>query len=149
VLIGVLVWELWNVLVQLAFTILIAYAIMSMLHKVQIAISVGLLILAEILYRFYNPEDPFNKGESFGSWFDHLVMGEINYGGWETINFIPTAAHTIWGVISGQLILSRGDHTKRVKTFVVVDVVLLVIGLLIVQVGITPVVKRITTLLFT
>ena len=101
-----LVWELWNVLVQLAFTILIAYAIMNLPHKTQIIISIGLLVLTEILYRVYNPADPFNKGASFGSWTDMLFMGQINSGGWVTVNFIPTAAHTIWGVICGQILRS-------------------------------------------
>ena len=144
-----LVWELWNVLVQLAFTIAIAYAIMRMPHKIQIAISFGLLLLTEILYRFYNPEDPFNKGESFGSWFDMLVMGKINSGGWVTINFIPTAAHTIWGVVCGQLLLSKMGERERIKSFVTGAAVLLILGLVLDLTNITPIVKRIATSSFT
>lgn len=144
-----IVWELWNVLVQLAFTILIAYSIMNLPHKSQIAVSIGLLILTEICYRVYNPGDPFNKGESFGSWSDMLFMGQINGGGWVTVNFIPTAAHTIWGVICGQILLSPKLAKDKIKDFLIAGVLLLVIGYAIDLLGITPVVKRIATSSFT
>ena len=144
-----LVWELWNVLVQLAFTILIAYAIMHLSHKTQIAISLGLLVLIEIAYRVYNPEDPFNKGQSFGSYTDMLFMGKINEGGWVTINFIPTAAHTIWGVICGQILLSKGEALSKIKPFLIWGVVLLIAGFALDLLDITPIVKRIATSSFT
>lgn len=144
-----LVWELWNVLVQLAFTILIAYAIMNMSHKAQIGISIGLLLLTEILYRVYNPEDPFNQGQSFGSWSDMLVMGKINGGHWVFVNFIPTAAHTIWGVICGQLLLSHRPEKDKIKSFVVWGGLILVLGFAMDWIGITPIIKRIATSSFT
>jgi len=143
-----LVWELWNVLVQLAFTILIAYSIMSLSHKYQISISLALLVLTEVLYRSYNPGDPFNNG-SFGSWFDLLVMGKINGGGWVTINFIPTAAHTIWGVVCGQMLRVRGSEIRKIKSFIISGVILLAVGLMLDQLNVTPIVKRIATSSFT
>ncbi|MEC3966214.1 acyltransferase family protein [Flagellimonas halotolerans] len=144
-----LVWELWNVLVQLAFTILIAYAIMGLPHKYQLLFSVGLLILTEVLYRSYNPLDPYNNGESFGSFMDMLLMGKINDGGWVAINFIPTAAHTIWGVICGQLLLSDKGENKKVKIFIAGGAILLASGYLLDLTGITPIIKRIATTSFT
>src|SRR6056297_2311457 len=101
-----LVWELWNVLVQLAFTIIIAYAIMNRGHKFQIVFTIALLLLTELLYRTYNPEAPYTMGyDTFGSWFDMVVMGKVNNGYWVFVNFLPTAAHTIWGVVCGQVLL--------------------------------------------
>ena len=111
-----LVWELWNVLVQLAFTILIAYAIMNYPHRIQIAVAFGLLLLTEVMYRLYNPEDPFNQGAGFGSFMDMALMGKVNGGYWVTINFIPTAAHTIWGVICGQILLSEKSAKEKNKS---------------------------------
>ena len=140
-----LVWELWNVLVQLAFTILIAYTIMNLPHRIQLMISIGLLFLIEILYRVYNPEDPFNNGASFGSWTDMLFMGKTNSGGWVTINFVPTAAHTIWGVVCGQVLLSKQQSFEKLKSFVIAGVILLVVGYTIDLLGITPIIKRIAT----
>ena len=145
-----LVWELWNVLVQLAFTILIAYAIMNMSHKAQIGISVGLLILTEILYRAYNPEAPFAQGhDSFGSYIDMLTMGKINGGYWVFVNFIPTAAHTIWGVVCGQILLSNTSAKEKIKPFLIWGTVILAIGFAMDFLNITPIIKRIATSSFT
>jgi len=145
-----LVWELWNVLVQLAFTILIAYAIMKLPHRSQIAISIGLLALTELLYRAYNPEAPYAQGhESFGSYIDMLTMGQVNNGYWVFVNFIPTAAHTIWGVICGQILLSNKATKEKLKSFLIWGTSILVLGFAMDWLGITPIIKRIATSSFT
>ena len=144
-----LVWELWNVLVQLAFTILIAYAIMGLPHKYQLLISIILLVLTEVLYRAYDFQNPYNNGDSFGSFMDLVLMGKINNGGWVAINFIPTAAHTIWGVICGQLLLSKRTEKENLKTFAMAGVILILSGYLLDFTGVTPIVKRIATTSFT
>jgi predicted acyltransferase len=144
-----LVWELWNVLVQLAFTILIAFAIMSLPAKSQIAISIGLLLLTEILYRAYNPTDPYNQSNSFGSFTDQLVMGKTNGGYWVFVNFMPTAAHTIWGVVCGQILLTTENNGNKVKPFIIWGIVLLLIGYSLDLLNITPIIKRIATTSFT
>ena len=145
-----LVWELWNVLVQLAFTILVAYAIMSLRNRTQLTISFALLILTEILYRIYNPSAPYVQGhDSFGSYVDILVMGKVNEGYWVFVNFIPTAAHTIWGVLCGQLLLSKKRMTEKIKPFIIWGSIALVFGLILDVTGITPIVKRIATSSFT
>ncbi len=144
-----LVWELWNVLVQLAFTILIAYAIMHLPANIQIAISIALLVLTEILYRSYNSSDPYGQGENFGAWFDMLVMGKTNGGHWVFINFVPTAAHTIWGVVCGQALLSNRSMTEKLKSFLIWGSAILVLGFALDLVNITPIIKRIATSSFT
>ncbi|MFK7813599.1 MAG: acyltransferase family protein [Maribacter sp.] len=145
-----LVWELWNVLVQLAFTILIAYAIMNMSHKAQIGISVSLLVLTEVMYRVYNPEAPYAQGHgSFGSYIDMLVMGLENGGYWVFVNFIPTAAHTIWGVICGQILLSKRSHKEKLKPFLIWGIAILILGFAMDWLKITPIIKRIATTSFT
>lgn len=144
-----LVWELWNVLVQLAFTILIAYAIMNLSHKYQLLISLGLLVLTEVLYRMFDFQNPYNNGDSFGSFMDMVLMGKINDGGWVAINFIPTAAHTIWGVVCGQLLLSKLTEKEKLKTFVLGGLILLSCGYLLDLANITPIIKRIATTSFT
>jgi predicted acyltransferase len=144
-----LVWELWNVLVQLAFTILIAYTIMNLPHKYQLIISVGLLVLTEVLYRMYHFQNPYNNVDNFGSFMDMIFMGKINNGGWVAINFIPTASHTIWGVICGQLLLSKRNENEKIKIFVIWGIILLLAGYILDLTGITPIVKRIATTSFT
>lgn len=145
-----LVWELWNVLVQLAFTILIAYAIMNLPHKAQIGISIGLLLLTEVLYRMYNPEAPYAQGhDSFGAWGDMLTMGKTNGGYWVFVNFIPTAAHTIWGVICGQILLSNKTAKEKIKPFLIWGTAILILGFALDWLNITPIIKRIATSSFT
>lgn len=144
-----LVWELWNVLSQLSATILIAYFLMRYKPSVQIVASLGLLLLTEILYRTFSLEgynQPFVKDHNFGSWMDMLLMGKINNGGgWVTINFIPTAAHTIWGVVAGQWLQSEKPQMQKVKLLVISGAVVLVAGYLLDWTSVTPIIKRIAT----
>ena len=75
----------------------------------QILISIGLLVLTEILYRFTNVpgfDQAFVDQHNFGNYMDLLLMNKINAGGWVAINCLPTAAHTIWGALAGKLLLS-------------------------------------------
>lgn len=150
---GKLVWELWNVLAQLSVTILIAYAIMNMKSKWQIVVSLLLLLITDLTYRFF-PVDGFNqafvKDQNFGAWMDMVLMGKINNGGgWVTINCIPTAAHTIWGVVVGRLLINREQtNAQKLKQILLWGVVLLVAGYTLDVVGITPIIKRISTASF-
>lgn len=145
---GKLVFELWNVLTQLSFTILATYFLLDKGWKVQLGVSLGLLTLTEILYRAYNPDIPFEHGTNFGNYTDQLLMGKINNGGWVAINAIPTAAHTIWGAICGNLLLSKKLDSEKVKVFIIAGLVGLVIGFGLDLAGITPIIKRISTTAF-
>jgi predicted acyltransferase len=144
-----LVWELWNVLSQLSVTIIIAYFLMQYKWSVQIVVSFGLLLLTEITYRTFSLEgynQPFVKDHNFGSWMDMVLMGKINNGGgWVAINFIPTAAHTIWGVIAGQMLLSEKPAMEKFRKIALAGVIILVTGYLLEWTSVTPIIKRICT----
>ena len=144
-----LVWELWNVLSQLSVTIIIAWFLMQYKWSVQIAVSIGLLILTEIAYRTFPLEgynQPFVKDHNFGSWMDMVLMGKINNGGgWVAINFIPTAAHTIWGVLTGQLLMSDKTQIQKVKLIATAGFAALAAGYLLDWTSVTPIIKRICT----
>jgi len=74
---------------------LVAFLIFKWKAGYQIAFSIGLLILTEILYRFTNVpgfDQPFTDQQNFGNYVDLLLMNKINPGGWVAINCIPTAA---------------------------------------------------------
>jgi len=144
-----LVWELWNVLSQLSMTIIIAYFLMHYKWSVQIAVSLGLLILTELAYRTFSLEgynQPFVKDHNFGSWMDMVLMGKINKGGgWVAINFIPTAAHTIWGVVAGQMLMSEKPLMEKFKKIAIAGSIILVAGYLLDLTSVTPIIKRICT----
>jgi len=143
---GKIVWELWNVLTQLSFTILLTFLLMDFSWKKQIGAAFICLLLTELLYRWYDPVSPFVKDENFGSWVDMLLMGKINDGGgWVTINCLPTAAHTIWGAVCGQLLMSNQSANNKLKYLLIGGGVGLGLGYGLDLLGITPIVKRIAT----
>lgn len=142
------VWELWNVLTQLAFTTIVAYLIIDRSYVFQIAFGVGLLVTTEVLYRTIlipGFDQPFVEGHNFGSYTDTLLMGKINSDGWVTINCIPTAAHTIWGVLAGKLLVSNRTSVQKISTLVIAGIIALAIGFGLDWTGITPIIKRIST----
>ncbi|MEY4929326.1 MAG: hypothetical protein RI909_50 [Bacteroidota bacterium] len=144
-------FELWDVLTQLSFTTIVAFLIFRWSYTNQILFSFGLLLLTEILYRFVNVpgfDQPFTDQHNFGNYMDLLLMNKINDGGWVAINCIPTAAHTIWGVLAGKLLLSEKPGSKKIKWLVISGVVGLMIGFAM-DATITPIIKRIATSSFT
>ena len=140
-------FELWDVLTQLSFTTLVAFLIFRWSYSSQIFFSLGLLLLTEILYRFVNVpgfDQPFTDQHNFGNYVDLILMNKINPGGWVAINCIPTAAHTIWGVLAGKLLLSEKPENEKVKSLILAGLFGLIIGYGM-DVTITPIVKRIAT----
>ena len=145
---GKLVWELWNVLTQLSFTILVAFLIFRLPISTQLIISIILLIITELLYRLILIEgfdQPFVKGHNFGSWMDMILMGKINDGGWVAINCLPTAAHTIWGVLAGKVLISSRSDLQKIKLLGLAGLVGVIVGYGMDWSGITPIIKRICT----
>lgn len=140
-------FELWDVLTQLSFTTLVAFLIFRWSNTSQILFSFGLLVLTEVLYRFTNVpgfNQAFVDQHNFGNYMDLVLMNKINEGGWVAINCLPTAAHTIWGVLAGKLLLSDKPETEKVKRLVIAGVAGLVLGFSM-DFTITPIIKRIAT----
>lgn len=74
---------------------------------------------------------------------DLVLMGKLSKGHWVAINAVPTTAHTMWGVLAGQLLRSRHTTQQKIR-------VLAIAGLIGVAAGyaldpITPIIKRICT----
>lgn len=141
-------FELWDVLTQLSFTTLVAFLIYRWSPSAQIAFSIGLLVLTEILYRFVDIpgfDQPFTDQHNFGNYMDTVLMNKINSGGWVAINCLPTAAHTIWGALAGKLLLSNRTRPEKMNTLVIAGVVALATGYLLDATSVTPIIKRIAT----
>jgi predicted acyltransferase len=148
---GGLSFELWDVLTQLSFTTLVAFLIFRWSSTAQLAFSMGLLLLTEILYRFTHVpgfDQPFTDQHNFGNYVDLLLMNKINSGGWVAINCLPTAAHTIWGAVAGKLLLSEKSGSEKIKRLVSFGIIALVLGFGM-DATITPIIKRIATSSFT
>lgn len=142
------VFELWNVLTQLSFTILVTFLIFRLPWTVQFAIALGLILLTDLAYRLIHiaPYDAtFEPGRNFGAWVDMQLMGKIDEGHWVAVNAVPTAAHTIWGALCGQLLAGRLPEMKKVGVLVAGGLALLIVGYAMDAAGLAPIVKRICT----
>jgi predicted acyltransferase len=143
---GRITFRFQNVLAQLSVTYLIAWLVMKKAAWFQILISVLLLVLTEGLYRFFPVSgftQPWIAGENFGAWVNILISGEEDGGHWAIFNAIPTAAHTIWGVLAGQLLLSGKSQSDKLKRLILFGVIALVAGYALSTA--TPIIKRIST----
>ena len=146
---GRIVFRFQNVLAQLGVTYILAFLIIRKAPAYQIGFSIILILISEGLYRFF-PLDGFNQafepGQNFGAWFNILISGKEDGGHWAMFNAIPTAAHTIWGVLAGQLLMSDKTSKKKLQILIGSGIIGLVIGY-----GLspfTPIIKRISTSTF-
>jgi len=146
---GQIVFRFQNVLAQLAVTYLIAFVLVNRPIKTQLLVSFALLALTELLYRLFPVEgfnQPFTPNQNFGTWLDMLYGGENLRGHWVSFNAIPTAAHTIWGVLAGKLLMSERTAGQKIRILVIAGVIGLVLGYGLNPV--TPIIKRISTTTF-
>lgn len=143
---GKITFYFQNVLAQIAFTYLVAYLIIHRSVKFQVIFSLALLVLAEALYRFFPVEGfnhPFVANENFGTWLDLQYGGADLSGSWVSINALPTAAHTIWGVLVGQLFMNDESANRKLKQLFIAGVILVIVGYMMNPV--TPIIKRTAT----
>jgi predicted acyltransferase len=146
---GRIIFKFQNVLAQIGVTYLIAYLIMNKSFRFQILFSIGLLVITELLYRFFPVEGfnhPFTPNENFGTWFDLLYGGADMGGHWVSFNAIPTAAHTIWGVLVGQWLMKEGSKKRKLMGMLIAGLILVILGYALDPV--TPIIKRISTSTF-
>jgi len=146
---GEIVFRFQNVLAQLGVTYILAFLVIRKSVVIQIGFSILLILISEGLYRFF-PLEGFNNafvnGENFGAWFNILISGEERGGGWAMFNAIPTAAHTIWGVLAGQLLIGKFSAKKKLVYLIVAGIIGLIIGYGLSP--LTPIIKKISTSTF-
>ncbi|WP_205501776.1 acyltransferase family protein [Rufibacter psychrotolerans] len=148
---GKLVCELWNVLAQLSVTLLVAYVLLPYSARTQLLVSFLCIGLSEALYRFAHIpgfDQPFTPDKNFGSWMDLLLMGKLNSGHWIAMNFLPTAAHTIWGSLAGKVLASHKSAASKIKVFVLAGILGVLVGHALDFTGVDPIIKRICTASF-
>lgn len=146
---GKIVFRFQNVLAQLAVTYILAYILMNKPARVQIIFSLLLLAVTEAVYRGFWVEgfnQPFTPNENFGTWLDLQYGGADLNGHWVSFNAIPTTAHTIWGVLAGQLLMSKRTANQKLKILLIAGIIGVVAGYALNPV--TPIIKRISTTTF-
>ncbi|RNI26041.1 acyltransferase family protein [Rufibacter latericius] len=148
---GKLVWELWNVLSQLSVTLLIAYFLLRFKAGTQLAVSFLCIGLTEVLYRYSQIpgfDQPFTPAHNFGSWMDLQLMGKLNSDHWIAMNFLPSAAHTIWGALVGKELASQKTPFHKIKVFLLAGLIGIVVGHVLDVTGVDPMIKRTCTASF-
>ena len=142
-------WQLSNVLTQLAFTTLMAFLIIGQPFWVQLTASVLCLLIPEILFRVIQIpgyDQPFVEFHNFGTFINKSLGIKIDLDHKTNfINFISSGAHTIWGVMAGQLLFSNKNARKKVTNLVSFGALAIIIGLTLDTTAITPMLKWIST----
>jgi predicted acyltransferase len=140
---GHLTFQLWNVLAQLSFTYLVAFLMMRKSTRAQLGFTFALLIITELLCRLW-PVPGFNQpwvpDHNFGSWFDLKIMPALNGDHWVAFNAVPTTAHTMWGVLAGQLLKSSRTPWQKIRTLILPGIIGVIVGFSLSPVD--PIIKR-------
>lgn len=90
-----------------------------------------------------------NPAATFDLWFLNLFPRSepfvANKGGYQTLNFIPSLATMIFGLMTGEFIRTSVDRRKTFFTLLTCGIALFVCGWVLGALGICPLVKRIWT----
>ncbi len=90
-----------------------------------------------------------NAAWSFDRWFLNLFPRHEpflgNAGGYATLSFIPTLGTMILGLLAGQWLKDRREHTWTAVKLLVAGAVCFALGLLLDSLGLCPIVKKIWT----
>lgn len=143
---GRITFRFQNVLAQLSFTYLVAFLMMRRSVQTQLILTFLLLIVTELVYRFFpiaGFNQPFVPDHNFGSYVDLFLSGELSKGHWVSFNAVPTTAHTMWGVLAGQLLMSDRTHGQKIKILAIAGLIGVVVGYTLNP--LSPIIKRICT----
>jgi predicted acyltransferase len=97
----------------------------------------------------------FNSNLSwrFDVWFLNLFPRETpfvyNPGAWSTLNFIPTLATMIFGLLTGEWLRTAKSSKEKLRGLIVSGIVLVWLGLIWQWTGLCPIIKRIWTSSYT
>ena len=145
---GRIVFRLQDVLAQLSVTYLVAFLVRNKSFYFQLALTLAVLLLTDLAYRFF-PVEGFNQPwvayQNLGAWVNNKLEGVDKASVWASLNAIPTIAHTVWGVLCGQLLMSNKTADQKIKYLLIAGFSGLAIGYAIDLMDITPIIKKIAT----
>jgi heparan-alpha-glucosaminide N-acetyltransferase len=95
----------------------------------------------------------WEKNANFAAWFDQWFLNlfprerpyVFNPGGYQTLNFLPSLATMIFGLLAGELLQGQRSLPQKVGRLVVFGLTGATLGLVISSLGLNPIVKRIWT----
>jgi len=145
---GKIVFRLQNVLAQLSVTYLVAFLIMKRSFSFQLIFSLAILLITDLAYRYFPVENfnhPWVPYENLGAWANNKIEGVDKSSIWASINAFPTIAHTVWGVLCGQLLKSDRSVKNKIQIMIISGLAGLIIGYSLDFIHITPIIKKIAT----
>jgi predicted acyltransferase len=148
---GRLVFRFQNVLAQLSVTYLVAFLIRNKSFRFQIIFTLIILLAIDLAYRFFPVEgfnQPWTNFRNLGAWVNNHIEGVDKASTWATLNCVSTTAHTVWGVLCGQLLMSSKTSMQKIHLLLIGGMSSLVIGLGLDFLNITPIIKKIATVSF-
>jgi len=90
-----------------------------------------------------------NFAAAFDRWFLNLFPREESFvfsnGGYQTLNFVPSIATMIFGLLAGELLRSNMAITRKMKCLLLFAVAGIIAGGAIALAGLCPIVKRVWT----
>jgi len=137
-----------NVLTELSFATLIAFLVIRLKPGWQLAVSILLLLLTAILYRFTHVpgfDQPFTDEHNFGNYLDVQLIGKVNINYGTTLNMLPAAATTIWGLMAGQCILSDRSDKRKIEIILAAGLLTVLTGFALDITGVDPMLKWISS----
>ena len=168
-------WVFTNVLAQIGLGYVFLFLLGFTKPRTQWLAAFGILALYWLAFAFHPPPPPgfdwksvgvpddwphltgfaahweknFNLAAAFDQWFLNLFPRESRFtfsaGGYQTLNFVPSLATMIFGLLAGQLLRSNRPTTEKLTRLVVAGVAGIVLGRVVDLAGICPIVKRIWT----
>jgi heparan-alpha-glucosaminide N-acetyltransferase len=169
------VWSFNNVLAQIGLGYLFVFLLAFTKPRTQWLAAFGILLAYWLAFALYPlpaadfdwasvgvPDDwnfltgfaahwekNANLAAAFDNWFLNLFPREkpfvFSRGGYQTLNFVPSMATMIFGLLAGELLRSNLTIKRKVKHLVLFGVVGIIAGGFIALVGLCPIVKRIWT----
>jgi predicted acyltransferase len=145
---GRIVFRLQNVLAQLSVTYIVAFLIMKKSFSFQLIFTLAVLLITDLAYRYF-PVEGFNHPwvpyENLGAWANNKIEGVDKASIWASINAFPTIAHTVWGVMFGQLLRSDRAVKNKIQIMIIAGLSGLIIGYSLDFLHVTPIIKKIAT----
>lgn len=155
-------WNFVNVLAQIGLGYPFLFLVAFTSVRTQWIVAGVILVATWLAFVLYQPATgsgppaelgPWTKGANFAAAVDVHLLNAFprtaafthNSGGYQTLNFIPSLATMIFGLLAGNLL--RGTHClrRKVGSLVVAGIGLIVLGTALDVLGLCPIVKRIWT----